>query len=172
MFKLRFLSNLCLLSLVLFISSCKVEGPAGPAGEDGVDGNANVRTQIIRVATTDWQGGPISGYEAQKAASIVTQNIVDSGVVLCYLKQGSRYYSIPSSNFVVIEDDGGLYAWTRHFIFSHSLNAVQFTIQDDDGETVTPSSQVEFKIVAISSSEVVASINTKDYYAVAAALGI
>ncbi|ADQ19177.1 hypothetical protein [Leadbetterella byssophila] len=163
--------SLFLLS-VIFVS-CKVEGPQGPAGADGKDGNANVKTQIITVSPSNWQGDGFA-WEARKASSIITADIATNGAVLCYLQGNDGVYTqIPFSYTDYWVDEGGqAFLYNSHLFFQYGTGMVNFILQDDDAQTPAPQSNMVFKVVAIASSELVAGLNTKNYMEVAEALNL
>ncbi len=167
----RFLSCWVTLAVIVGITSCKVEGPEGPAGRDGEDGNANVKTQIITVTPSNWSG---DGYirEAQKQCSIITAGIVESGAVLCYVQQGTNTYAPVPFSYTdgYLDENNNVVYYNSHTFYMYSPGVISFLIQDDDGMTPAPTSNLVFKVVAIASSEVVAGINTLDYNEVARAL--
>lgn len=89
------------------------EGPQGPPGEagadgqDGEDGNANViSSQWISVTGTDWL--PSSGSVTQKIATLtapeVTQEFIDTAVILVYVK---NVFSGTQNSIVPLPMDDG-----------------------------------------------------------------
>lgn len=67
------------------------DGATGPKGENGEDGNANVRA-----FTYDLTGS--SGDKIDQRVSELTQEVLKNDVVLGYIKRGSAYYPIPTTN--------------------------------------------------------------------------
>ena len=63
-------------------------GTNGTDGVDGKDGNANViGTNPFSVTSTNWiSGGGGTYYTATFTSSVITQAIVDKGVVMCYMQ--------------------------------------------------------------------------------------
>lgn len=165
----------CLVTLVvtLGVISCKVEGPQGPEGQQGADGNANVKTQLITVTPANWMG---EGYfiQAQKQCPIITAEIVNSGAVLCYMRDGTNsYIPLPYTFTNWYEDETGrVILYNSHSLFVYSPGAINFIFQDDDAMTQAPAANIIFKVVAIASSEVVANLNTNNYEEVARALNL
>lgn len=89
---IKTISTLLLLVTMTIFSSCKKEGPEGPAGKDGVDGNANVVSSTI--TSSAW------AYNAPSWAitftyPAITQEIINSGAVLVYIKVGNNYNQLP-----------------------------------------------------------------------------
>ena len=75
-----------MVSLTVFgLTSCKKEpGPPGPPGRDG---NANVKTEIIKAYGYEWElDGSL--YVVYKTSDLLTQDIVDNGSVHLYLELG------------------------------------------------------------------------------------
>ena len=67
------------LSLGISFNSCKGEdGAPGPAGQDGVDGNANVKTFIFTNPTWD------SFSRIELSVPDITSDVVDNDVILGY----------------------------------------------------------------------------------------
>ena len=90
-----------LLSMLLIVTACTKEGPAGKDGKDGVDGNANVHSTEITVYPNDWtQDGSV--WSADKSVSSITQSVVDNGSVLVYIKWENNgqvnYIALPYLN--------------------------------------------------------------------------
>ena len=167
----RFLSCLFITAIAVATSACKVEGPEGPAGRDGLDGNANVKTQIITVTPSAWVGDGYV-YQAQRPCSIITAEIVNSGAVLCYMQDANNtYIPLPFTftNWYPAEN-GQPILYNSHTLFFYSPGVISFLIQDDDAMTSSPEDNVIFKVVAIASSEVVAGLDTRDYRQVATVL--
>lgn len=86
---IKTITSLVLLVTMTIFSSCKKEGPAGPAGEDG---NANVVSSTI--TSSSW------AYTAPSWAitftyPAITQEIINSGAVLVYIKVGNNYNQLP-----------------------------------------------------------------------------
>jgi hypothetical protein len=153
--------------LLLCLSACKVEEPQGP------DGNANVKTQIITVTPANWTGTSFL-FEAKKVCTLITPEIVNSGAVLVYRQIGNGSYmpvALSNTDFYP-DEEGNPILFNSHLFYQYSTSAISFYRQDDDAQTEPLSENMVFKVVAISSGEVVSGINTRDYHAVAAALGI
>lgn len=164
----KILSIACVFLLTL--SACKVEGPEGPAG---VDGNANVKTQIITVTPSNWTGNGFA-LEAKKVCPILTAEIVASGAVLVYMQIGNGVYvPVPVSNTNYwVDTEGNPVLYNSHVFYHYGTSAITFYLQDDDAQTEQPTENMVFKVVTIASSEVVAGLNTANYSEVSAALGI
>ncbi len=90
------------------------EGPTGPAGDDG---NANVKTDIIRVYSSEW--GYDSGmYGVDLNSSILTQDIIDNGAALLYWEIGNgMWMALPIDGvyYGVMEETVGIIASSYTF---------------------------------------------------------
>lgn len=133
---------LTLIASVSLLFSCAKDGKDGLPGPAGPAGNANVKSTLITVYTSDWSGGG-NGYSVSKYVPIITQDIVDGGVVMCYESDGSNYIALPTSVW--------LGSYTRHALFAYSTNNIEIIYQDDDGLSPNPG-MITFKVVAIASS--------------------
>lgn len=142
------------------------DGLPGVNGIDGKDGNANVQSRIITVYPTEWVGD-YDGYYAEVSVPTITQNIHNTGVVLCYLKLGDYYMAMPFSYY---SGEG----YNILYSFMHAVGKVEFAYQDDDGYTFQPTQNVVFKVVTIASSELQgkANVNFENYDEVAEAFGL
>lgn len=171
--RFKLLPCLVAFAVILGVISCKVEGPQGPAGQDGADGNANVKSQIITVTPANWTGNGFI-FQALKQCSIITAEIVNSGAVLCYMRSGtSTYVALPFTYTDGYEDEqGNVILYDSHSFYDYSTGAITFYLQDNDAMTPAPTSNIVFKVVAIASSEVVAGLNTANYNEVATALNL
>ncbi|MCD8541107.1 MAG: hypothetical protein LRY55_16135 [Leadbetterella sp.] len=165
------MNRLPFLLIVAFffgLTSCKMEGPAG---KDGADGNANVKTQLITVSSADWAGDSFM-YGAQKPSAIITSEIVNSGVVLCYMQTGNNLFTAMPFTFTLEEEvaAGSYNLYDSHAFYEYGPEVIYFYLQDNDARTARPSGNITFKVVAIASSEVVANLDTRNYNEVAKAL--
>lgn len=143
---------LLVIASISTIIGCAKDGKDGKDGLPGPAGNANVKSTLITVYTSDWSGGG-NGYSVSKYVPIITQDIVDGGAVMCYEKDGSNYIALPVSAWFG--------SYTRHAFFAYSTNNIEIIYQDDDGLSPNPG-MITFKIVAIASSARLANPNV-DY---------
>jgi hypothetical protein len=67
-----------------------IGGPAGPQGPQGAAGTANV-------IYSEWNSS-LSGTFAAWSVPAITQGVLDSAVILVYLKQGTAVYQLPYDN--------------------------------------------------------------------------
>ncbi|MFM7080018.1 MAG: hypothetical protein ACKOYC_09565 [Bacteroidota bacterium] len=77
----------------LSLLGCKGDdGPAGPSGPPGDDANFQVR--IITIPSADWGS---SGY-VEYPCNIITQDVMNQGMVIAYIQDDFGYYDgIPSA---------------------------------------------------------------------------
>jgi hypothetical protein len=77
------------------LNSCGKDGETGPSGTNGAagtngtngtNGNANVKTTILTVLSADWSGTALNKSTGVLSAPNITQSILDSGLVLVYVK--------------------------------------------------------------------------------------
>jgi len=98
--KLVIITGVIMQAFIFF--SCSKQGPAGPQGTTGLQGpvgspgsqgqtgSANVIYSSWFLTGSGWDTTGASNYKAiaifDKAAPAITQSILDSGLVLCYMK--------------------------------------------------------------------------------------
>jgi hypothetical protein len=131
---------------VVAISSCK---KAVIEHEENYP-HAQVQTQTSVV--TNWIGSG-SGYEAVVSVPFITADVNNSGLVMCYVQEGSTWIALP------ITLSAG--SWIEHFVFFTEVGLVTFLVYDDDGATPAPGSRT-VKIVAVSNTGLIQNPNV-DY---------
>jgi hypothetical protein len=148
-------------SLIIFgitlisIVGCTKEGPIGPAGADG---NANVVSSTI--SSSNWVYNSPS-WSITFSYPAITQNIIDKGAVLVYLKNGQAYTQLPLTIY-------------SSATFSSSLEVNSFVggvkVFWTDSDLTQPSNpgNREFKVVVIAASGLAQNPNLdfKNYEAV------
>ena len=147
---MKTITKLSLLFMFTFaILSCTKEGPAGPAGADGKDGNANVHSIEITIYSNEWVAMN-GGYGSGKTINEITQNIIDNGTVLAYVKGQDNnttfYFALPFGNFT----------------YAYSTNNIMFL----DYNNNPPSGAMVFKVVIIDGVPP-SSVNIQDYNSIA-----
>jgi hypothetical protein len=132
-------------SLIIFgialisIVGCTKEGPTGPAGANG---NANVVSSTI--SSSNWVFNSPS-WSNTFTYPAITQDIIDKGAVLVYLKNGQAYSQLPLTIF-------------QSASYSTSLEVASFPggvkIFWTDSDLTQPNNpgNKEFKIVVIAAS--------------------
>lgn len=85
-------SNISAGMFAMLAIACTKEGPIGPKGDAGVpgqDGSANV-TSITGTSNNTYNGGS-SDFDYVMTTDLITQNIIDDGVVLGYLSTSAGW---------------------------------------------------------------------------------
>lgn len=158
------------LMFVVAMTGCKKDdgpvGPQGPEGPEGPAGNANVQSEIITVLSSEWEDEGYL-YSFTSPSSVITEEIAESGAVLCYLLYDGIYRPLPFSATVEGDDV------TTHIGFEYQINEIFFFFQTEDGMTPAPG-EITFKVVAIESSGLDANpgIQDMDYADAMVALGL
>ena len=73
-----------LAAIVSVFTACVKEGPQGPAGDDG-----SFTVYNFTSAAADWTGGTYVEYPCP----IITQNVIDKGIVLVYVQDEFGYWN-------------------------------------------------------------------------------
>jgi len=145
------------LVVALFAMSCSKDGavgPAGPAGANGINGtngingNANVLgSGDLTILPSDWLSSGNIKY-VNIANSVITQQIVNTGVVMVYAKStNGSYIAMPFSS-------GGF-----DYRFNISLNNLQIVVSTYNNSAITMTSNFTFRYVVIASSNKMAGFN-------------
>jgi hypothetical protein len=115
----------------LTFSSCK-KAETGPAGKNGADGNANVQStgEVDLISLTwNYQGDPSNdAYVSVFPTSAITQNVVDKGLVMAYIKTLDGWAPLPFSAVIYGTDD---------ITFEIVNGAVRFYYRDNNELTTT-----------------------------------
>lgn len=131
------------MALGLTLSSCK-KAETGPAGKNGADGNANVQsTGQIDLGSLGWtyQGDPSNdAYVSVYPLASVTQEVVDKGLVMAYVKTLDGWVALPFSAAMYETDD---------LTFEMVPGAVRFYYRDNNELTTTIDPSVTSLIVRI-----------------------
>lgn len=90
----------CLLVVSIGLLSCEketVQGPKGDPGIPGGGGNAGISaSEVFTVSTTQWQTPVDSSYwKFSIASTIITQDVVDKGVLKVFIQRGSSWWELP-----------------------------------------------------------------------------
>lgn len=135
----------------VLLSSCAKDGEDGAQGPQGPQGNANVQSMTFSVSPGDWSpfgtSGQVGyGFGVNVIAGIITDEIVDDGAVLLYLKSATdRWTALP----VTIPEGS---TWNKTWLYHYGDQNVQIEVYDDDQLTVAPTQVNVFKVVAIANS--------------------
>ena len=167
-----------LMAAATTIISCKGEqgipGPAGVAGQDGKDGengNGNIVSTTFELNYTDWVAVSNYEYKATLMVPILTQDIVDKGLVMVYLK--SPYLlGLDNSNWYVLPFTLAREYYTESFAFSTKLNQLTLVDTSNDGVPFKPSGKV--RVVATPADGIARNpdLDWTNYEAVKSALGL
>ena len=162
----KMLSMFALACGLLFTNCAKdgATGPAGPAGPAGANGNANVVSSTI--TSSNWTYNSPS-WEITFTYPAITQDIIDKGAVLVYLKNGTAYTQLPLTFYQSS-------SYSTSLEVSNFLGGVKIFWTDSDlTQPINPGSWT-FKIVVIAASGKMANpnVNYKDYNAVKQAFNL
>jgi len=83
--------SLLIAASTLLWTGCVKEGPQGPAGYDGYDGNANVISSIWYTPSSWKYDNTTPEYYFDVQNAEITEDIVENGVVLAYMKSPADY---------------------------------------------------------------------------------
>ncbi|MBV6485464.1 MAG: hypothetical protein KFKLKKLM_02034 [Flavobacteriales bacterium] len=161
---------LVLISSIITTFSCTKEGkqgepgPAGTNGTNGTNGNANVKSSTHTVYSWEWSTSGSSKY-VDITSTLITNDILNSGAVLMYVKSGVSWQALP---FTFPQGSSSI---LYKYLYAYNLVQIQIT-----QETGVPSitGNLEFKLVVISSSARLSNphIDFNDYYQVKGAFNL
>ena len=156
-----------LLFLTVGLLSCTgPEGPQGPPGKDGVDGvdgvdgkdgNANVKIISLMKEDITWTAGSYLGRTANTFTwntTEVSQEIVDKGTVLGYMRLSGKWYPLP---FTWLSNNG---SQLQHIVFVYSLSKIDLYAYQTSG-VLTPTLVSEYRFMLITDSSVVSKSGKK-----------
>lgn len=145
----------CFLICAIFFQSCIVEGEQGPQGPAGEDGNANVQSSSL--TTSNWTYLSPDWY-INFTYSAITQDILDNGAVLVYVKSGSNYFQLPYTFYPNS-------SYSRSYTFKHYLGGLTVVVTDSDWLQSPNPGLLTFKVVVIASSAIAKhpNVNLKNY---------
>lgn len=161
-----FFTMLTLACGLLFTNCAKdgKTGPAGPAGANGTNGNANVVSSSI--TSSSWvYTAPSWGITFTYPA--ITQDIIDKGAVLVYLKVGSAYNQLPLTIYQSA-------SYSSTYEVSTVVGGLTIFATDSDLTQPTNPGSKTFKVVVIAASGRAANpnVNYNDYNAVKKAFNL
>ncbi|MES2287195.1 MAG: hypothetical protein V4547_16005 [Bacteroidota bacterium] len=135
------------------INGCAKDGATGPAGTAGTNGNANVLgSNSISVISSDWT---LSNgfYSTSFTLPVITQSIVDKGVVIVYEKLGSSMQCMPYTNGFTERD------------FTFNVGSFKVWSHETDGSAPTNPGAQTYRAVVISASNLIAhpNVDFKNY---------
>ena len=148
---------MAILSIAMLVFGCSKDGADGTDGingsngTNGTNGNANVvGTTDFTILPTDWQTSGNLKY-VSIGNNGITQNIVNSGIVMVYQKSGDAYVALPFSYQGI---DRG---------FSFGLNYLQITLSASSPFTVTGNTVIRAVIITASNKMANPNINWNNY---------
>lgn len=168
--KLRLLT-LSSLAILFIASSCTKEGPEGPAGAQGAQGpagtpgapgtpGAGVTTYSAWFVTgAGWAEATLADpyygevFYFLKAAPVVTQQIIDQGIVLCYMK-GDPLLDAPANTHPVLlpYTVGTGFGFTDLYDFAISTGNIRFLYKSDNPWDAEDLAGISFRYVVIPGS--------------------
>ncbi len=129
-------STIAILIITIFVLSCSKpdNGKDGATGKDGVTGNANVFASEWKSASTILKDTLIDGTCLKIKDLVVpelTQNIIDSGVMIVYFKVGTNFgpYQLPYTSNAGDSDSqiGCVFKLGKIIISRHTFNSCRRT---------------------------------------------
>jgi hypothetical protein len=186
--KFKLISFASLTLAVLFsVTACKKgdtgdTGPAGSTGSTGAtgvqgpqgdQGNANVNTLIFSTTSSDWTWSSSFGnhyYSTDKAATNITQAIVDSGAVWVY----AQFCTTCNWTALSYTDDVTVYPAYLFWSYNYGLNDIRFVEEPSNGTQPANPGVIKFKVVTATAAANRAhpGLNWNDYEAVQRAFNL
>lgn len=122
----------------IMLTACEKEGPVGPQGQQGdpgADGSANV-TSITGTSEDTYTGGA-SDFYYTLSTSLITQSIIDEGVVLGYLSTSSGWTPL---NWQRSLEDGDVLLMYRGYF---DVGEYRVNMKRSDGGIIQPSDPLD-----------------------------
>lgn len=153
---------------LLMITGCAKDGETGPAGPAGANGAANVKTITWTAGPSSWTTIGTPGNSDHSKSHIKTwidlsQDVIDNGLVITYLSDGSSISPIPIS----VPITGGT---TVNFTPYYSVGQIEILVQLSNFQTPNTSTSIlEWRTVIVPPIERIKhpEINWNDYNQVA-----
>lgn len=156
-----------LLAVVMGVSGCGKEGPAGPIGPEGPAGpTGNAQVTVSNITSANWYLNAPSWFLNLEVPAL-TEVILNSGVVLVYMKIGEHFHQLPGTFYFSNQ-------YSVSFGVSSTVNAVRVSYTRSDwGMDLSPGAQT-FKVVVMTASarQQNPRLDYSNYEAVQRALGI
>ncbi len=148
--------GLLLVAAQAFVSCRGNQGPMGPPGYDGKDGQGfYMNTLFYIIYPNDWK--PIAGYDDRwidsRYSTLITQNVIDNGSVLFYLRSftGDDYWT--QMPFTTVEYDKGGNVFSTEIKAWYGLSTLELELYDSHpNEPLAPDMDYEIKIVVVEGS--------------------
>ena len=160
---------LVILTLGVLQFSCSKEGPAGPQGNPGAQGPAGVAGSAGPAGTANvmysaWFLTGASGWDTvtnaanygayatyDKAAASITQDVIDNGIVLAYMK-GDPTTGLADDVFPLPYTIGPGFGFTDHWDFVlNTVANIRFLYKSDFPWTPTELGGISFRYVIVPS---------------------
>jgi hypothetical protein len=172
---MRKTSTCLLLISILFIVSCTKEGPegpvgatgpqgatgstgpAGPAGPQGAQGQTTAIYSPWFLTGAGWTTAGAAAYGAQflfdRASTVITQTVMDQGLVLGYMKGDPNIPSLATQIFSLPYSIGTGFGFTDHYeLILNAPGNVRFLYKSDDALTASILASISFRYVVIPGS--------------------
>ncbi len=138
------------------IISCQGRtGPMGPPGYDGQDGSVYVSTLFYTIQPRDWKlvDGEDNRWIDSRYSDLITQNVIDNGYVLFYLRSinGDDYWSLLP--LTKVEYDNNERVFSTEYKAWYGLEDLELQFYDSHPtDPLPPDWDVEIKVVVVEGS--------------------
>lgn len=132
-------SFLVLIVLFTLLTACKkeeIQGPKGEPGTPGGGGNANITSgDVFTIGSANWlPNADSSAWQVVISSSLITQSVVDKGVVKVFQQKGSSWWELPYT-------EGDLFTQ-----FGFQTGSVTLTFMDIHGGLPTKPATTNYRI--------------------------
>lgn len=134
---------------LLLLTSCKkeVEGPVGPKGPSGIDGNSNVKSYTVNVASSNWTlSGNVYYFDVPVAG--ITSSIINSGDVRIFMESTASVGVWLNMPWIDYFSSSAFSTYN----YNYSLGGVRIFKTDSNLLAPTNPGVRNFKIVVVESS--------------------
>lgn len=140
--RLNSFSSILAFIVMLVIFSCSkdpVKGPKGDPGDPGGGGNSGIQsTDIFTISSLQWQKTVDSSWKYIFNSTLLTQDIVDKGIVKVFVLNGSSWWELPFT-------EGDLFTQ-----FGFTLGSVDLVFADIHGGLPERPVSKSYRMVVIS----------------------
>jgi hypothetical protein len=153
---LKFMRKL-MISTLLLVSVATI---MGCKKDEGPNGNANIDNYTYTIQTNQWYtygefGQPGFQYYRQIDVPAITQDVMEKGAVMVYIKQDDLFYPLPATT----DNDG----WVTTVQYNVYMGMVEVFVEDTDFQTVNPGTMTLKIIIFDQLKSLPASLDIKDY---------
>ena len=132
-------SFLVLIVLSTLFTACKkeeIQGPKGEPGTPGGGGNASISSgDVFTIGSANWlPNADSSAWQVVISSTLITQSIVDKGVVKVFQQKGSSWWELPYT-------EGDLFTQ-----FGFQTGSVTLTFMDIHGGLPTKPATTNYRI--------------------------